>query len=98
MMFLCVFVRPSSKTVERTAAPLVYNYTEGGNIDVNIDQNLIVNTVTALNSPRTVIGSTSNKLSTAYLQPPYGRLFLRVNNCHTIKQQWNAVGGVACYY
>jgi hypothetical protein len=87
------------KTVEKCSnSNLVYNYTSSEALTLDIDPSLIVNTVTALNSPRTgVIGSTSNKLSyrlfTGLLTGDY---FCGATTpaTPTINQQWNAVSGV----
>jgi hypothetical protein len=87
------------KTVEKCSnANLVYNYTSSEALTLDIDPSLIVNTVTAINSPRTgVIGTTSNKLSyrlfTGLLTGDY---FCGATTpaTPTINQQWNGLSGV----
>jgi hypothetical protein len=87
------------KTLEKcSSSNLVYNYTSSEALTLDIDPSLIVNTVTALNSPRTgIIGTTSNILSyrlfTGLLTADY---FCGATTpaTPTINQQWAAVSGI----
>jgi hypothetical protein len=67
-------------------------------LTLDIEPSLIVNTVTALNSPRTgIIGTTSNKLTYRLFTgaPLTGDYFCGATTPATpINQQWTAVSGV----
>jgi hypothetical protein len=88
------------KTVEKcNSSNLVYNYTSSEALTLDIEPSLIVNTVTALNSPRTgIIGTTSNKLTYRLFTgaPLTGDYFCGATTPATplINQQWTAVSGV----
>jgi hypothetical protein len=88
------------KTVEKcSSSNLIYNYTSSEALTLDIDPSLIINAVTALNSPRTgIIGKTTNiltyRLFTGLLTGDY---FCRssIPATPTINQQWDAVSGVS---
>jgi hypothetical protein len=82
----------------QNSSNLVYNYTSSEALTLDIEPSLIVNTVTALNSPRTgIIGTT---LKQTYLSLIYrtvdGWLLCGATTPATplINQQWTAVSGV----
>lgn len=88
------------KTVEKcSSSNLVYNYTSSEALTLDIDPSLIVNTVTALNSPRTgIIGTTTNQLTYRLFTgvPLTGDYFCGTTTpaVPTINQQWAAVSGI----
>lgn len=88
------------KTVEKCSnSNLVYNYTTGESLTLNIDPALIVNEVTPLNSPRTgIIGTTSNILTYRLFTDGLltGDYFCGTTTPATpiVNQQWNGVAGV----
>jgi len=89
------------KTVEKcTTTKDLYNYISGESLTLeNIDDALIVNTETPLNTPRTaLIGTVKNKLTyrlfNGLLTPSY---FCNTITpiIPTVSEEWNAVSGVA---
>lgn len=87
------------QTVEKcTSSNLVYNYTTSEALTLDIDPNLIINEVTALNTPRKgVIGTAKNiltyRLFSGLLTSDY---FCNTTTptTPTVVQQWDAVAGV----
>lgn len=87
------------KTVEKcSASNLIYNYTTSEALTLDIDPELIVNAVTAPNTPRKgIIGASKNvliyRLFSGLLTADY---FCNTTTpaTPTISQQWNAVAGV----
>lgn len=88
------------KTIEKcSSSNLIYNYTTSEALTLDIDPNLIINEVTAVNTPRTgVIGTSKNilkyRLFSGLLTSDY---FCATTTpaTPTISQQWDAVAGIS---
>ena len=90
-----------NQTIERCTSNtpnLLYDYNSSEALTLDIDPNLIVNTSTPLNAPRTGLISNSNNILTYRL---YSGLLTSNYFCNTtipstpaISQEWNAITGV----
>ena len=83
-----------------TSSNQVYNFTSSEAMQLNIDPSLIVNQVTALNTPRTgLLSNTTNSLTYRLFT---GGVLTNSYFCNTVtptsptvSQEWNAVAGVS---
>lgn len=91
-----------NETIERCTSNsinLLYNYKGSEALTLDIDPNLLLNTVTPLNSPRTgLIGTSTNiltyRLYSGLLSPSYF-CNATIPATPTINQEWNGVEGVS---